>query len=303
MQNLSHCFICGSKSFRELFQKSSPAGFSFTLKKCRSCSLEFLDPLPDEDDIAKYYGQEYFSKRTDRGYDDYFSSQLRREIERVIKLNLGDIGFFKYEKKLGPVKRSLDIGCAAGYFVNYLKERQWDSYGIDISAECVNFAKNTLKLNVERENYLKAQFNAKFDLITLWATIEHLHHPDLIIEKALHDLKPGGCLYISTCRTGFNFKIFQRAKWRYYNFPEHIFYFSSTNMTRLLEEKGFTVKKIFTYGSGFGNAGTMLRTCADFIARQFFMGDMMVIAAQKELQEIRESECIQPDPLKSYALQ
>jgi len=281
--SIPECIICGGVTGLPRFQKKGEDGTAFSLVSCTRCGLEFLHPRPTEEEVARYYEGSYFLTRTDRGYDNYFAEDTRREIERVIRLNLKDAGFDKYEKSLSKTKRSLDIGCAAGYFVAHMKNRGWDAQGIDISRPCTDFAKTKLGLNVLNGNYLEIKYLEKFDLITLWATIEHLHHPELTFRKAFHDLAPGGMLIVSTCRQGgISFQKYFNAKWRFYNFPEHLYFFSLSNMKRIIKKKGFSVKKSFTYGSGFAQPKSTVRRIADFCARHFRMGDMMVVSARKK---------------------
>jgi 2-polyprenyl-3-methyl-5-hydroxy-6-metoxy-1,4-benzoquinol methylase len=284
MPTINTCILCGQKDFSRQFSKPSAQGDEFTLVKCSKCGLQFLQDVPDEAGIAEYYQKEYFTKRTERGYDNYFSDKIKNEIERVFKLNLADLGFFEFEEKIkrsNGTNFSLDIGCAAGYFVNYMKERGWNAAGIDVSKDCVEFASGCA-LNVQQGDYLKTYFPEKFDLISLWATIEHLHRPDKIFVKAYNDLKSNGVLYISTCRVdGINFmKLFGR-RWRYYNFPEHMYFFSYHTIKRLLKKSGFNIIKYKTYGSNISKGGTILRKAADLLAKKFYLGDMMIIAAEK----------------------
>ncbi len=273
------CIICGSDG-KDVFSKLSGKGESYKLVECCSCSLEFISPRPDTVEIQSYYESDYFLRRTERGYNNYFSDEVRGEIERVFKMNLSDLGFFEFEETLNKGKRCLDIGCAAGYFVNFMKSRAWDSSGIDVSAECVDFGKR-LGLNMTRGDYLTKKYDGKFDLITLWASIEHLHYPEKFIKKISHELEDSGRLYISTCRTGFGFKTISGKKWRYYNFPEHLFYFSISALKKLLEKNGFKILEYKTYGSGFGKPGSIIRKIADFAAKNFYLGDMMIISAGK----------------------
>jgi SAM-dependent methyltransferase len=248
--------------------------------KCSTCSLEFISPRPDTEEIKAYYAPDYFLKRTERGYNNYFSDAVKSEIERVFKMNLADLGFFEFEEKLQGNKRCLDIGCAAGYFVNFMKCRGWESAGIDVSAECVDFGKG-LGLNMARGDYLEGKYEGKFNLITLWASIEHLHYPEKFIKKISDELDINGRLYISTCRSGFGFKTISGENWRYYNFPEHLFYFSISALRKLLEQNGFRILEYRTYGSGFGKPGSIIRKAADFSAKNFYLGDMMIISAGK----------------------
>jgi len=287
MEKVEKCIICKTDDLKILFKKESPIGESFTLIKCRQCGLQFLSPRPTEEEIKKYYERKYFTRRTDRGYNDYFSSSLKAEIERVFKLNLKDLNFFDFEKGLNKDKRLLDIGCAAGYFLNYMNKRGFDVTGVDVSKCCVDFAR-TSKLNVKNHDYLKIDFCKRFHLITLWATIEHLHHPQLVIKKAYQDLEDNGMLFISTCRIGgFNFMRLFGKRWRYYNFPEHLFFFSYKNLSELLRLSGFKVIRFVTYGSGIWKRGTLTKKVADFIAKKFFTGDMMLIQAKKITTEDR----------------
>lgn len=282
MEEKLSCIVCGSRDRKIMFTKQSGSGASFTLVKCKTCGLQYIFPRPSESQMEQYYGSSYFTTRTDRGYNNYFSSSLRKEIERVIALNLEDLKFFEFESRLASPKRSLDIGCAAGYFVNYLKSREWEASGIDVSGECVKFAKDSLNLDVTHGNYLDKSFKNKFNLVTLWATIEHLHHPESFLEKIREDMADDGLLYLSTCRTGIlNFMFLFGKRWRYYNFPEHLYFFSFPALKKLLYQKGFEVIDYKTYGSGVGKAGSILKKTADFSAKNFYLGDMMLISARK----------------------
>ena len=280
MENVN-CLICGSSEKDKIFSKNSGNGESFNLIKCNNCGLEYISPRPVIDEIGKYYGLEYFTKRTERGYNNYFSDDIKNEIERVIELNLSDLDFFEFEKSINGNKKSLDIGCAAGYFVGYLRARGWDSAGIDISGDCVKFAADS-GLNVIEGDYLETDFGKKFDLITLWASIEHLHYPGRFLEKAHRELEDGGMLLVSTCRTGgMNFmKLFGR-KWRFYNFPEHLVFFSRKTIGKILGQNKFKIMRYSAYGSGLGRGGSLLRKTADFMAKRFYLGDMMLIGARK----------------------
>jgi 2-polyprenyl-3-methyl-5-hydroxy-6-metoxy-1,4-benzoquinol methylase len=281
MKTINTCIVCGSKDNTPEFKKKSDQGDEFTLVKCNNCGLKFLSQVPDEKEIAKYYKKTYFTKRTERGYDNYFSGKIKNEIERVFKLNLADLDFFEFENRLNNKRHSLDIGCAAGYFVNFLKGRGWHSSGIDISESCVKFAKKS-GLKVSKGDYLKIKYSKKFDLITLWATIEHLHRPDIVLQKAHSDLNDNGMLYISTCRAdGINFMKLFGKEWRFYNFPEHIYFFSHATLKKLLKNSGFQIVNYKTYGSNIGKSGSPVRRVADFLAKKLFMGDMMIVAAKK----------------------
>jgi len=281
MENIN-CLICGADKKKPVFEKASGNGEMFCLVKCRECGLQFISPRPDTEEIAEYYELDYFSTRTDRGYDNYFSERIQSEIQRVLQLNLNDLGFPEFEKSLQRNRSVLDIGCAAGYSVDHFKKRSWNSMGVDVSSDCTDFAKKR-GLDVINGDYLNIRFDHGFDLVTLWASIEHLHNPDSFLKKINSELNENGRLFISTCRTGvINFKNLYGKKWRFYNFPEHLYFFSYPLLKRLLENNGFRVINYCTYGSGTGSGGSRVRRISDYMAKKFYAGDMMLVGAVKE---------------------
>ncbi len=281
------CNSCGSNDFNFLYSKSSHLNEFFEIVKCKSCNLVQVNPQPSFEEVAKYYTNDYFTKRTDRGYDNYYSSEIRKEIERVFQLNLSDLNFFKWEKTL-KIKKTLDIGSAAGYFVAYMKYKNWDSYGIEISDEPVKFSVETLKQIVFKEDFLKWDIEQKnkFQLITLWASIEHLHHPKETLRKIYSHLEPNGRVIISTCRYGFLARL-RGIKWRFLNVPEHLYYYSKKNLVSLCEELGYKVIQQISYGSGLTakkNANfiyKLTKLFCDRLVKFTNQGDMIAIMLEK----------------------
>ncbi|PJZ65278.1 hypothetical protein CH371_12830 [Leptospira wolffii] len=278
------CNTCSHFDFLTLFSKASPKGEIFRIVKCKTCDLVQVNPQPSPEEVAKYYEDSYFTQRTDRGYDNYYSEATKKEIARVFGLNLRDLGFFEWEKSLGSDKSSLDVGCAAGYFLDYLKDRGWKTKGLDIAPGPVEFAREKLGLDVEQKDFLTWDTNGsrKFDLITLWASIEHLHKPKETLQKILIHLKPGGRLILSTCRYGSLAKLLG-PKWRYLNVPEHLYYYSLPGLKKLGSDLGYMPLSHISYGSGLtAKKGAspfykIAKKIADWSVKKLDQGDMMAI--------------------------
>lgn len=282
------CNSCGKIKFQTLFQKKSSKDETFQIVKCKTCGLVQVNPQPTMEEVAKYYSDDYFTKRTDRGYDNYYSDKIRFEIERVFRLNLEDLGFFAWEKTISHSKRTIDIGCAAGYFVNYMKSQGWNAEGIEIADGPVRFAREVLQLAITKADFLEwdKEIKEKFELITLWASIEHLHKPKETLTKIYNHLEPGGRMILSTCRYGLLARI-TGINWRYMNVPEHLYYYSFSGLIRECERIGFKKISSITYGSGM----TAKKDSSRFyrIAKRFLdsfvkwtnQGDMMAIQFEK----------------------
>lgn len=278
------CNTCSNSEFTPLFSKASPKGEIFQIVECKKCKLVQVNPQPSLEEVSKYYEDSYFTQRTDRGYDNYYSEETKKEIARVFNLNLKDLGFFDWERILGSERSALDVGCAAGYFLDYLKSRNWKTKGLDIASGPVRFAKETLGLDVEQKDFLTWDLDGKekFDLITLWASIEHLHHPKETLQKILKHLKPGGRMILSTCRYGVLAK-YLGPKWRYLNVPEHLYYYSLPGIISLGNELGYIPLGHISYGSGLTakkGSGVFYKTSkkvADWAVKKFNQGDMMAV--------------------------
>ncbi|MCE9499322.1 MAG: class I SAM-dependent methyltransferase [Leptospira sp.] len=286
---LISCNNCGAEKFSFILEKESSLNELFTVVKCKKCGLVQVNPQPTFEEVGKYYSDEYFTKRTDRGYDNYYSDKIKNEIERVFTLNLQDLGFFEWEKTLYAGRSTIDVGCAAGYFVNFLRNRGWDASGIEIAEGPVNFARKELGLNVFRNDFLEwdTGFSQKFDLITLWASIEHLHKPKETLKKIFKHLRPGGRIIVSTCRYGILAKI-RGKNWRYMNVPEHLYYYSLKGLISQCEGIGFKLESRLTYGSGMTSrkdASLFFRLSKYFLDRFVKItnqGDMMALMFKKE---------------------
>ncbi|TGN17565.1 class I SAM-dependent methyltransferase [Leptospira idonii] len=285
------CNTCEGKTFSALFSKQSPLGEEFHIVKCKSCGLVQVNPQPSLAEVIRYYSDSYFTQRTDRGYDNYYSDAIRSEISRVFQLNLTDLKFFEWEKnykQTGASLSSLDIGCAAGYFVDYMRSKGYRSEGIEVADGPVRFAREKLGLTVHQEDFLSWDkgFQKQYDVITLWATIEHLHKPKETLEKIYRHLKPGGCLVLSTCRYGILAR-WKGPNWRYLNVPEHLYYYSLSGLLSLLKKLNYKSSVSLSYGSGLTskpNAGflfRMIKKIADPLVKKTNQGDMMAILTVK----------------------
>lgn len=308
------CDRCGGEQFFTMFEKESSRAEIYQVVSCVNCDLVQVNPQPDVATVAPYYTSEYFTKRTDRGYDNYFSETLKAQIQKVYEQNLNDLGFFDYEEHLrsgswllqhlqrhstetkrAPVgseedhrPRSLDVGCAAGYFVQYLEERGWNAQGVELSRDAARYGVRELGLNIIIGDFLTCRkLNpASYDLISLWASIEHMHSPRRVLERSFELLKPGGRMILSTCRYGILAKL-RGPAWRFMNVPEHLYFFSLPGLIDLAAEIGFTAEAHVTYGSGLtgrANAGIWYRAAkrvADPFVKRFGMGDMMALQLSK----------------------
>jgi 2-polyprenyl-3-methyl-5-hydroxy-6-metoxy-1,4-benzoquinol methylase len=279
-----NCALCGGATVPHL-EKNSAAGKIFAIHRCTSCTVWQIQPMPSPEELTALYQNEYFKERSDRGYADYTSEKIYRSVVSTLEKNLDDLGFFTWEKTLSPEKNLLEVGCAAGHTVAYFAGRGWQALGMDIAHEMIETGRAAGR-NLEEADFLSYDFGArKYDLITHWATLEHLPQAETFLAKMRALLKPGGKVYLSTCNTGY-FAHRYGIHWRYLNVPEHVFYFNRKSLSALAAKCGLKITRAFSYGSGFTTKeGASLsyriaKKISDRFARLFLSGDMIVIELQ-----------------------
>ena len=110
------------------------------------------------------------------------------------------------EDKIGSFcgKKIIDLGCGDGVLTYELSRRNAESYGVDISADAIGFAKqkhaslgSTASFYVE--SCIETHFNNSFfDAVVSSDVIEHLLEPIKLLKEIDRILKPGGVAIIST---------------------------------------------------------------------------------------------------------
>jgi len=147
-------------------------------------------------------------------------------------------------KHLPRGAKVLDIGCGDGSFISGAK----DSFlctGIEISDYLASLARGRSGIKVITGNFLNMEFkNEEYDGVTLISLLEHLDDPLHAMKKCFGFLRQGGLLLIKTVNYDcFNRKIIG-SLWTGFRPPDHVVYFSPSNLKLLLEKVGFKKIKI-----------------------------------------------------------
>src|SRR6185437_6301162 len=136
------------------------------------------------------YGLDYFQGDA-TGYLDYVGDA---DLHRAAARN-------RLELLEGLVARGalLDVGAAAGFFVDEARARGWDARGIDVSQPMVEWGRRTLEVPLERATLAEADVpDESLGALTMWDYIEHSLDPAADLRRARDLLRPGGVLALST---------------------------------------------------------------------------------------------------------
>lgn len=220
------------------------------LARCLDCGMIFINPRPISFQIHSQYNENYFHCETPirGGYENYIGDEkeirltFRRRIKRLQRLI-----------SLKPESNVLDIGCAAGFFLQECKYTGWDVHGLELCEFQAQEARNK-GLHVVTSSIEKVVFeDSSFDLITMWDVIEHLPEPVSALKSVYRWLKPGGHVVLSTPDTdSWMATIFRRNWLGFRSVDEHLFFFNRTTINRALKLAGLTPER-FTYTGKYLN--------------------------------------------------
>ena len=225
------CNFCGSTGKKPLYGDDSH------LIRCDGCGLVYTRAQMTVDAMKEFYSEGYFTSTNslNKGYEDYFES--RNNINRTFSKRMDLIEAYK------PVPgRLLDVGCAAGFFLETARQRGWEVCGVDISSLCASYARDRLGIEVRNDLFVNAGYEkGSFDLVTMWDYLEHSATPKEDIARARELLRDDGLLIIATPDISSVPARLFKSNWIGIKLEEHFYYFSRKVLEGSLVQGGFEV--------------------------------------------------------------
>lgn len=231
---------------RFVLPEGHPLSDGYDVVCCTRCGLVYADTTASQEDYDNFYAKlskyEDNQTATGGGESPCDSERLQKTAECIAE--------FLPNKSV----RILDIGCANGGLLGYLKKLGYNNLtGIDPSPVCTN---NTIKLyGVEAHVgslFIHRHKLGQFDCVILSHVLEHIHNVRLAIECLYELIKIGGCVYLEVPNASL-YADYVVAPFQDFN-TEHINHFSHTSLSNLLKPLGFSCKasgeKVFESSPG-----------------------------------------------------
>lgn len=227
------CFLCGADDERVMFHDEP-----FRVVRCGRCGMVYVNPRLSSERLHEMYQEEYWSsdRAKEFGYASYLAE--RDNYERTYRRRVSTIERYRAEPG-----RVLDVGCAAGFFLSVMREKGWDTSGIEISKPMVDYARDTLGLpDVRHGDLTNLEIEETgYDVVTMWDVIEHLEDPRVHLQAVRRGLRDDGLLVLETQDVSSRFARLMGRKWQHYKHEEHLYHFDPDTLGRLLDEMGFEV--------------------------------------------------------------
>lgn len=228
---------------------------SWPVVRCMECGLVYLSDRPAENTLTEMYSKSYYEDGN-VGYKGYI---------RIFEKYHGtfmEIFARRHQDLLHRArgKRLLEIGCAYGFLLDYLREREWEVTGVEVSPLSSAFARNELNLNVHTGSLESADLEEhSYDVVLLLDVLEHLHRPFDILHRIKNLLSPEGILVVQCPWELYHWEEIAEALLKGMkpgtiepdSVPAHLYFFQPRTLEAVLRKGGFRIiaKQSGNYGS------------------------------------------------------
>jgi 2-polyprenyl-3-methyl-5-hydroxy-6-metoxy-1,4-benzoquinol methylase len=240
LETLENCPVCDKSSFSNYLnvEDYTVSHREFTIQQCNSCYFLFTNPRPSEDEIGAYYqSQDYIS------HHDEAKDVMSKIYTSVRDYTIGQKVKMINEQSLTK-GTLLDIGCGTGNFLGAIKENGWKVFGTEPDSGAREVASKRVGASIFQDIQTDALQAQKFDVITLWHVLEHVHQLNETLEWLTEHLNENGTIIIAVP----NPQSFDASKygrfWAAYDVPRHLYHFTKGSMKQLLEKHQMYIQKI-----------------------------------------------------------
>lgn len=295
MLEYSRCNLCENDDYEVLYPSTITEGENINrenltcsnlghgrhhrIVRCKQCGLIYSNPRDSSIEI-----ETLDKKVKDAIYYAASAARIKTFLRLLRRSEIRNAG-----------RTLLDIGCYTGLFMKLARDKGFSVSGIEPSHWAANIGTGEYGLDIINASIYEVNIDKKFDLITMWDTLEHLVDPYRALRICHELLLSNGMIAISTmCCQGWFYSLCNK-RWPWF-MRMHIYYFTVSTLSRILERSGFRVIARYPYthyidtGYLFYKMSLKNRTLPDFSSNRLLkqiilpvqLGDFMEVYAVKE---------------------
>jgi SAM-dependent methyltransferase len=213
-------------------------GKQWALARCCGCGLHFTSPTPSDDELRRFYANEYHQELRDDG-----------ETEAAFGTK-----YHRYADTLGRHLRSgrvVDVGCSTGLLVRVLRDRGYEAEGIELNAQSAAWGREHYRVPIHTQPLEHSVFSPRsLDAVLLTDVLEHTRHPGRFLQRVWELLVPGGYALVTFPDIGSLESRYQRTMarvfrrdwlWSTCHIPLHVWEFTRSTAEACFRNAGFRV--------------------------------------------------------------
>ena len=227
------CPCCGSQSISKALvcKDYTVSNELFEVWQCAECAMRFTQHVPTQNAIGPYYQSDTYISHSDTGkglVNKLYKLARNYTLNWKLKLVKHYTGL---HLKTGTL---LDIGAGTGAFLNKVgNDANWSVTGLEPDAGARKICNDNYHLRLEPSEKLFELPSEKFDAVTMWHVMEHVHQLHEYMEQIKRVLKKDGVAFIAlpnyTCKDA----IIYDEYWAAYDVPRHLYHFSPMAVRKL----------------------------------------------------------------------
>jgi len=233
MNSNSSCPVCKGTLKKELDVKDHfLSQEDFEILRCATCRLRKTNPAPSPLLIGRYYEtEEYLSHGDDqKGLFAWLYRQAK-------KINLSRKA--RLLNQIAPHSHLLDFGCGTGDFIQYCQELGFQVRGAEPSEQALAHASALVIDNIISPEEELAS-DTKYDVITMWHVLEHVHNPIDVLSRLMKKLNRNGHLIIAVPNPDSHDARHYGTYWAGWDVPRHLWHFEPHAMIKLANSINLT---------------------------------------------------------------
>lgn len=259
---------------------------------CRHTGVLRFLPAKQREYGDSYFMEEYMSQYKKSYYEDEpnLRAMAKRRLANLAKLApLSPVANVDTSGRTAiPKQTLLEIGSAAGFFLDEARIAAYQTKGLELSPKEVEYSKTKLGLDVDRRSVLsveEGEWRESFSVISAFFVIEHIDDIEGIWRRLQAWTRPGGFLYLAVPSSfGPSFET-NPKEWFRTHPSDHFFDYSVHSLKKLLSILGFDVNYVrpMSYHSyrDLGLKGKLPEWLYRLYANQFAYGDTIELIARK----------------------
>ena len=227
------CPVCDKAAISFLIHSKdySLTNKDFDIIECANCSLRYTFPMPSKEDIGPYYNfPEYIS------HTDVKEGWMNKMYHKVRTYTLHEKTNWVQSLFTGHKGHILELGAGTGAFAHAMKNKGWNVTALEPDAASRQRCLDTYGVQLQPIENLYTLSENKFEVITLWHVLEHVHDLKDYLQAFSKLLKQNGRLIIAVPNYTSYDACFYKKHWAAYDVPRHLYHFSPDAMNKLVKQ-------------------------------------------------------------------